>query len=92
MVTPEKIRQNAAKLDALMEAFEKTYAHFVDVYGERDTDEDVKMRNRGMVAFYAIREIADEILLQTEELCEHAEVCNAILAVNMFREEAETND
>ena len=91
MVTPEKIRQNTAKLDALMEAFEHTYIHFVDMCREDDTEEDVKQRDRGMFAFYAIREIVDEIELQAEELCEHAEVCNAILAVNMLKE-ATKND
>lgn len=87
MVTPEKIRQNAAKLDALMEAFERTYLHFVDLHNENDTKEDIKARNRGVIAFYALREIADEIGSQAEELCEHAEVCNTILAINMARRE-----
>ena len=38
MVTPDKIRNDAAKADALLEAFERSFLHLVDV-GDEAPDE-----------------------------------------------------
>lgn len=75
MVTPGKLRMDVAKLDALLEAFEHTYLRFLDL-GEGDIDE----RDRGSLAFYAIRDLAQKIIRDSDELIGHMEVCDAVLA------------
>lgn len=77
MVTPETLRLDAAKLDSLMEAFEQTYLKFLDI-GEEEMEE----RNRGALAFYVMRDLAQKIILDAEELSNHIEVCSAIFATN----------
>lgn len=80
MVTPEVIRLDVAKIDALMEAFEAKYLHFLDI-GKDDFDE----RDRGTLAFYAIRDLLKKMEADAEELCGHMEVCDAIMAAEKVR-------
>lgn len=75
MVTPEVIRLDIAKIDALMEAFESKFLRFLDI-GKDDFDE----RDRGALAFYAIRDLLKKMEADAEELCGHMEVCDAIMA------------
>lgn len=75
MVTPGKLRMDAAKLDALLEAFEHTYLRFLDL----ESGDPVE-RDRGALAFYAIRDIAQQIIVDSDELIGHMEVCDAVLA------------
>lgn len=84
MITPETIRMDIAKLDALMEAFERSFLHLVDL-GEEDADE----REKGTLAFYAIRDLATKIIGEMDELKGHMEVCDAVAAVNFTKKEAE---
>lgn len=77
MVSPENVRMDAAKMDSLMDAFEHSFLHFVDL-GEGEMEE----RDKGTMAFYAIRELAQKIIIEMDELSGHMEVCDAILAVN----------
>ena len=80
MVTPEVIRLDVAKIDALMEAFEAKYLHFLDI-GKDDFDE----RDRGALAFYAIRDLLKKMEADAEELCGHMEGCDAIMAADKVR-------
>ena len=80
MVTPDKIRTDAAKLDAYLEAFEHTYLHFLDV-GSGETEQ----RDRGTFAFYEIRDKVTDLMAEMEEFAGHMEVCNAIFAANHVR-------
>lgn len=77
MVTPEKLRVDMAKMDALMEAFEHTFLHFIDL-----GDGEVGERDRGTMAFYALRDLLQKIITEADELSGHMEVCNAVFAVN----------
>lgn len=77
MVTPEKLRIDMAKLDALMEAFEHTYLHFIDL-GEGEEAE----RDKGTMAFYAMRDLLQKVIVEADELSGHMEVCDAVFAVN----------
>lgn len=86
MVTPEVIRLDAAKIDALMEAFEAKYLKFLDI-GKDEFDE----RDRGALAFYAIRDLLQKMEADAEELCGHMEVCNAIFAASQVRKGAGKN-
>ena len=74
MVTPDKIRNDAAKADALLEAFERSFLHLVDV-GDEAPDE--RERDVGTMAFYGLR-----IIVELEELSGHMEVCDAVFAAN----------
>lgn len=76
MVTPGKLRMDAAKLDALLEAFEHTYLRFLDLGGGEPAE-----RDRGALAFYAIRDVAQQVIRDSDELIGHMEVCDAVLAV-----------
>ena len=80
MVTPENLRVDMAKLDALMEAFEHTYLHFIDL-GEGEMAE----RDKGTLAFYAMRDLLQNVITEAEELSGHMEVCDAVFAVNFIR-------
>ena len=82
MITPEKLRVEVAKMDALMEAFGHTYLHFLDL-GEDNMEE----RSRATFAFYALQELLLKIIAEAEELSEHMEVCDAILAIQNGRRE-----
>ena len=75
MTTPGKIRTDAAKLDAYLEAFERTYLHFLEA--GRDEQEE---RNRGTFAFYEIRDKVIGLMSEMDELAGHMEVCDAIVA------------
>lgn len=81
MVTPGTIRLEAAKLDAYLEAFERTYLHFLEIGSE-----DPKQRERGTFAFYEIRDKVEWLVTRMDELAGHMEVCNAIAAANKYRE------
>ena len=70
-----------AKLDALMEAFEHTYLHFIDL-GDGRMDE----RDRGTMAFYAMRDLLQKVIAEADELSGHMEVCDAVFAVNRVKE------
>lgn len=80
MVTPDKIRTDAAKLDAYLEAFERTYLHFLDI-GSDETEQ----RDRGTFAFYEIRDKVIGLMAEMEEFAGHMEVCNAIFAASQVR-------
>ena len=80
MTTPEKLRIEAARMDALMEEFERTYLHFLDM-GEDNMEE----RSRGTFAFYVLRDQLQKIILEVEELSGHMEVCDAVLAIQKGR-------
>lgn len=84
MVTPEVIRLDAAKLDALMEAFEGKFLKFVDI-GKDEFEE----REKGVLAFYAMRDLLKKMEADAEELCGHMEVCDAVFAVNQVKKGAE---
>lgn len=75
ITTPDKLRLDAAKLDAYLEAFEHTYLHFL----EMGSDEQ-EQRIRGSFAFFEIRDKIEGLMAEMEELAGHMEVCNAILA------------
>lgn len=83
MVTPEVIRLDAAKLDALMEAFESKFLKFVDI-GKDEFEE----REKGVLAFYAMRDLLKKMEADAEELCGHMEVCDAIFAANQVKKGA----
>ena len=74
MVTPDKIRTDAAKADALLEAFERSFLH-LEVPGERE-------RELGTMAFYGLRDMLQKIIVELEELSGHMEVCDAVFAAN----------
>lgn len=76
MTTPDKLRLDAARLDAYLEAFEHTYLHFLEV----GSDEQ-EQRVRGSFAFFEIRDKVESLMAEMDELAGHMEVCNAILAV-----------
>ena len=77
MTTPGKLRVDAAKLDAYMEAFERTYLHFLEV-----GKDEQEQRNRGTFAFYEIRDKVTGLMAEMDELAGHMEVCDAVMAVN----------
>lgn len=77
MTTPEKLRLDAAKLDAFLEMFETTYFYFLDA-----AEGDAEKRDRGALAFYEIKDRVRELMGEMEEFAGHMEVCNAIFAVN----------
>lgn len=80
MTTPGKLRTDAAKLDAYLEAFEHTYLHFLDLgQGEKE------QRDRGTFAFYEIRDKVNELMEEMDELAGHIEVCNAVVAANLMK-------
>jgi len=76
ITTPDKLRLDAARLDAYLEAFEHTYLHFLEV----GSDEQ-EQRIRGSFAFFEIRDKVEGLMAEMDELAGHMEVCNAILAV-----------
>lgn len=80
MTTPGKIRSDAAKLDAYLEAFEHTYLHFLDV-----GDAEQEQRDRGTFAFYEIRDKVTALMAEMDEFAGHMEVCNAIFACDQVR-------
>lgn len=80
MVSPEQIRLDAAKLEALMDAFEHRYLYFVDL-GEGEREE----RERGMFAFYGLKEMLQKLIVEAGELSGHMEVCDAVMAANKVR-------
>lgn len=81
ITTPDKLRLDAARLDAYLEAFEHTYLHFLEVgSGEKE------QRIRGSFAFFEIRDKVEGLMAEMEELAGHMEVCNAILAVASTKE------
>lgn len=80
MVTPDVIRLEAAKLDALMEAFESKFLKFIDI-----GKDEMQEREQGVLAFYAMRDLLKKMGEDAEELCGHMEVCDAIFAVNQVK-------
>lgn len=86
MVTPEVVRLDVAKLDALMEAFESKYLHFLDL-----GKDEIEERNNGALAFYAMRDLLEKMKADAEELCGHMEVCNAVFAAAMVKKGEERN-
>lgn len=79
MVTPDKIRNDAAKADALLEAFERSFLHLVDIGDEAP---DVRERELGTMAFYGLRDMLQKIIVELDELSGHMEVCDAVIAAN----------
>lgn len=80
MVTPDEIRTDAAKLDAYLEAFERTYLRFLDI-----GDEEREERDRGTFAFYELRDKVMSLMSKMDEFAGHMEVCNAIFAINAVK-------
>lgn len=68
MTTPYKIKMEAAKLDAVMDMFERTYLHFVDL-----GHEEMKERERGTLAFYAVRDMCKSIIKDMNDLANDME-------------------
>ncbi len=85
MVTPDKLRTKAKRVDALLEAFERSYLHIIDI-GEDESAE----RERCTFAFYAIRDQILALVVDAGELCDHMDVCDAVLAIQ--RERMDKND
>lgn len=77
MTTPDKLRMDAAKLDAFLEMFESTYFYFLDM-----ASGEAEKRDRGALAFYEIKDRVHELVGEMEEFAGHLEVCDAIWAVN----------
>ena len=86
MVTPEVLRLDAAKLGALADAFERTYLHFLDI-GSDEPEE----RNKGALAFYAMKDLVDKIVKDAETLAGNMEVCDVIYAASMTRKGGKRN-
>lgn len=86
MVTPEVLRFNAAKLDALAEAFEQAYLHFLDI-GEDEPEQ----RNRGSLAWYAIRDLLEVFIADADSMSKNMEMCNVILAARASRKKNEND-
>lgn len=86
MVTPEVLRLDAAKLGALADAFERTYLHFLDI-GSDEPEE----RNKGALAFYAMKDLVDKIVKDAEILAGNMEVCDAIYAAGLVRKGGNRN-
>lgn len=80
MVTPEVLRLDAAKLDALADAFEHAYLHFLDI-GSEEPEE----RNKGALAWYAMKDLVTKVVKDAEVLSGHMEVCDAIWAASLVR-------
>lgn len=81
MITPETIRSKALQLDALAAAFEKTYLDVIEFADIKEGGVGLDERNRGCLAFYALRDMLDSLICEMEELCGHMEVCNVVLAI-----------
>lgn len=77
MTTPDKIRSDAAKADALMEAFERSFLHLVDC---GDEPKDDRERELGTMAWYGLREMVQKVIVELDELAGHMEVCDAVIA------------
>lgn len=80
MVTPESLLLEAAKLDAYLEAFEHTYLTFLEI-----GKDDLRQRERGVYAFYEIKDKVESLIQQMKELSGHMEVCDAIRASDQVR-------
>ena len=80
MVTPDVLRVDAAKMDSLMEAFEHTFLHLIDLGGG-----DVREKDQATMAFYALRDVLQKVIVDADELCGHMEVCNAVYAINRVK-------
>ena len=80
MVTAEKLRLDAAKMDAIMEAFEHTYLHLVD-----ECSGEMEERTKAAIAFYALRDMLQDVMADAICLSAHMEVCNAVFAVNYIK-------
>ncbi len=80
MVTAEKLRLNAAKMDAIMEAFEHTYLHLID-----ECSGEMEERTKAAMAFYALRDMLQDVTTDAIYLSSHMEVCNAVFAVNHIK-------
>ena len=76
MVSSATVKTKASILYALTEAFENTYLYFLDL-----GKEELKKRENGSLAWYAIRDMLDELVNDMEELAGHMEVCDVILAI-----------
>ncbi len=88
MVTPDKIRNDAAKADALLEAFERSFLHLVDV-GDEAPDERERSGDDGL---YGLRDMLQKIIVELEELSGHMEVCDAVFAANEAKKGGDKND
>ena len=86
MVTPEVLRLDAAKLGALADAFEFTYLHFLDIGSD-----EPEARNKGALAFYAMKDLVDKIVKDAETLAGNMEVCDVIYAANITRNGGKRN-
>ncbi len=80
MVTAEKLRMDAAKMDAVMEAFEHTYLHLID-----ECCGEMEERTKAVMAVYALRDMLNDVTADAIYLSTHMEVCNAVFAVNHIK-------
>lgn len=80
VVTPDVLRMDAAKVDALMEAFEHTFLNLADLGEGEQHDKD-----RAAMAFYGLRDLLQKVIADMDELCGHMEVCDAVLAIHHAR-------
>lgn len=87
MVTPDKIRSKAERLNAVLFAFETAYLKFLDIGTEYDSPEECRERELGVAAFYAVREMLEELTEDMDVLRGNLIVCDAILALEKAREE-----
>ena len=82
IATPDEIRMEAEQIDAIAEAFESYYLHFIDI-GEEEPEE----REKGVAAFYALRNMIQGVIYKMHVLSEHMEVCDAVAAVAKLKGE-----
>lgn len=87
MITPDKIRSKAEQLNALLFAFETAYLKFLDIGTEFDSPTECREREHGAAAFFAVREMLEELTEDMEVLRGNLIVCDAILALEKAREE-----
>ena len=83
MTTPEKLRIEAARMDALMEEFERTYLHFLDM-GEDNMEE----RSRGTFAFYVLRDQLQKIILRRRSCHSEGKEVLTVIEKNPFAKNA----
>ena len=70
--TPEKVRATAMTLDAMMEAFENAFFEVIDT-----EDCERRVREKASYAFYGIRSMLENLIVEMEDLSCHMMVCDA---------------
>jgi len=75
--TPEKLKRDIETVSALIEAFDTTYMDVCEFIDKKATAEE---KNKACCMMILIRDFMEKLEEDVNELCEHEEVCNAILA------------